>query len=286
MLVRMTKDVEREVLEYRFGDSWRVIPGQRLVLHGDQKVDIAQRPLDVLLALLESAGQPCSHQTIVRRAWRGINIGINNIVIHVGRLRKTIGPAAITVLTGFGYQFTYEVTILYKDEAAAQYAPEFDESPADPVAISPEPARPAHLLPHYLDSMLGRDEEMAKGAALLGENRVVTLLGPGGIGKSRLAIALGWRLIPRFPGGVRLIDLAPVKEPAGVGGAVASVLGVTQRSTETSVEAIARRLGRQPTLLIFDTCERMIEPLAELISALAPRVPNLSVLATSQRSLK
>src|ERR1700728_4579554 len=113
------------------------------------------------------------------------------------------------------------------------------------------PARPVNVLPHYLDSMLGRDDDLAKVTALLGENRVVTLLGPGGIGKTRLAVELGRRLIPRFPGGVKLIDLAPVKEPAGVAGAVASALGVTQRSSEAPIEAIAKRLGKQPCLLIL-----------------------------------
>ena len=280
----MARDDEKEVLEYRFGDCWRVIPGQRLVLHDGQPVNIAQRTLDVLLVLLEFAGHPVSQQTIIQLAWRGIKISINNIVIHVGHLRRLLGPASITVINGFGYQFTFEVIFVYKDENAVP--DELAETPPDPAMISYEPARPLNVLPHYLDSMLGRDDDMAKVTALLGENRVVTLLGPGGIGKTRLAVELGRRLIPRFPGGVKLIDLAPVKEPAGVAGAVASALGVTQRSSEAPIEAIAKRLGKQPCLLIFDTCERMIDPLAELIATLAPRVPNLSVLATSQRRFK
>src|ERR1700734_2745620 len=282
----MADDGEKEVLEYRFGDGWRVVPGLRLMLHHGQPVEVAQRTLDVLLVLLQFAGQPVSNPTIMKLAWRGINIAHNNIVIHVGHLRRLLGPASITVIMGFGYQCTMEVVVVYKEEAAAQAAPEPAETPPDPDAISHGPARPVNVLPHYLDSMLGRDDDLAKVTALLGENRVVTLRGPGGIGKTRVAGELGRRLIPRFPGGVKLIDLAPVKEPAGVAGAVASALGVTQRSSEALIEAIAKRLGKQPCLLIFDTCERMIDPLAELIATLAPRVPNLSVLATSQRRFK
>src|SRR6202046_5022235 len=280
----MADDGEKEVLEYRFGDGWRVVPGLRLVLRHDQQVEVTQRTLDVLLVLLQFAGQPVSNPTIVKLAWRGINIAHNNIVIHVGHLRRLLGPASVTVIMGFGYQCTMEVVVVYKDENAAPAEPA--ETPPDPDAISPAPARPLNVLPHYLDSMLGRDDAMAKVTALLGENRVVTLLGPGGIGKTRLAVDLGRRLIPRFPGGVKLIDLAPVKEPAGVAGAVASALGVTQRSSEAPIEAIAKRLGKPPVLLILETCERMIDPLAELIATLAPRVPNLSVLATSQRRFK
>ncbi|MEI9981759.1 MAG: hypothetical protein WDN69_00125 [Aliidongia sp.] len=113
----------------------------------------------------------------------------------------------------------------------------------------------------------------------------MTLTGPGGIGKTRLAIELGRRLMDNFLDGVWLVDLAALSDPAAVSTVTATVLGVGLREGRTPLEAVAIALAGKRLLLIFDNCEHLIGAIADLIEALIERAPGLAVLATSQEAL-
>ena len=110
-------------------------------------------------------------------------------------------------------------------------------------------------------------------------------MGTGGIGKTRLATELGLASFPQFPGGVRLVDLAPVSDPAIVLSATASVVGAQLHNPERGADAVASAIGRERQLLIFDNCEYVVEAAAALIAGLLGRLPNLSIVATSQEAL-
>ncbi|HVJ51832.1 MAG TPA: winged helix-turn-helix domain-containing protein [Aliidongia sp.] len=148
-----------------------------------------------------------------------------------------------------------------------------------------EPAKPGTNLPQPLDALIGRADELVDLQESIALHRLVTVVGSGGIGKTRLAIELGWLAAGEFPDGVWLIDLAPVADPAVVPSATATVLGVALRDADTPVEAIAAAIGKQRKLLIFDNCEHLLGAAARLIEGLLERVPGLSVLATSQENL-
>jgi predicted ATPase len=114
----------------------------------------------------------------------------------------------------------------------------------------------------------------------------VTIIGPGGIGKTWLAVELGWRLAPEFPDGVYLIDLAPVKEAAALASAIAQPLGIALRSTDTPSRIIGGSIDKRKLLLILDGCEYVTEDARVMTEALLAQAPNLSVLATSQAALR
>jgi predicted ATPase len=114
----------------------------------------------------------------------------------------------------------------------------------------------------------------------------VTIIGPGGIGKTWLAVELGWRLAPEFPDGVYLIDLAPVKEAAALASAIAQPLGIALRSTDTPSRIIGCSIDKRKLLLILDGCEYVTEDARVMTEALLAQAPNLSVLATSQVALR
>jgi predicted ATPase/DNA-binding winged helix-turn-helix (wHTH) protein len=154
-----------------------------------------------------------------------------------------------------------------------------------PPATAPETTKPRTNLPHRLAPVIGRASELAELRESTGRNQLVTLVGPGGIGKTRLAIELGWLLVEQFPDGVWLVDLAPVTDPAVVVSATATVLGVALRDAKTPVDAIAAAIGKQTLLLILDNCEHLLAAAGELVAALLERVQGLSVLATSQENL-
>jgi len=134
--------------------------------------------------------------------------------------------------------------------------------------------------------LIGREAELAALVTVLESVRLVTLVGPSGIGKTRLAVAVGHAVAGKFPGGARLLDLAPLADPGLVGGALAAAMGLRLAAGEDVVEAIAASVGTLPSLLIFDNCEHLLAPAASLAGTLLRRCAGLSVIATSQEPLR
>ena len=143
-----------------------------------------------------------------------------------------------------------------------------------------------HGFPVVLTSFIGREEAVRVVAGLLGERRLVTVVGPGGSGKTRLAGAVAERVAARFADGVWLAELAPVRDPALVPTVVAVALGVRDQPGIPAVEALARVLARQQLLLVLDNCEHVIEAAAELCAELLAAADDVRVLATSREPLR
>ena len=141
----------------------------------------------------------------------------------------------------------------------------------------------AHPLPQRIDRFVGRRRELAELAALLRRTRLVTLVGPPGAGKTRLAVELANRIRGRYPDGVHLV---PLHQASRVAPAVAAVLAVATPGRATSREAVAAALAGRTALLVLDTCEHLVGDCAEAVAALARYAPGLSVLATSREPLR
>jgi hypothetical protein len=144
--------------------------------------------------------------------------------------------------------------------------------------------RPGNL-PVPASSFVGRERELAQSAAALGQARVVTLTGPGGVGKTRLALQAAGQVQSRFGDGAWLCELAPVRDPAGVDGAVAAVFSVTARAGQGTREALVEFLRAKQLLLVLDNCEHLLEEAAGLATALARSCERLVILATSREGL-
>ncbi|KUN29304.1 LuxR family transcriptional regulator [Streptomyces antibioticus] len=140
-------------------------------------------------------------------------------------------------------------------------------------------------LPAALTSFVGRRREIADIRRLLSTGRVVTLTGVGGVGKTRLALAVAEASRKAFPGGVWLVDLAAVQDPATVAATAAGVLRVSDRGPGSALVRLTDHLARHRALIVLDNCEHLIEASAELAKALATACPNLRVLATSRQTL-
>ncbi|HZX38548.1 MAG TPA: AAA family ATPase, partial [Streptomyces sp.] len=150
-------------------------------------------------------------------------------------------------------------------------------------AASPAPARD---LPRSLDSFVGRGRELSRLRALLKSSRLLTLTGPGGVGKTRLALEFAAGLRGAGDGRVRLVELDSLHDGGRLAQAVATALGVGERGSRTGVEALAHALGNRSTLLILDNCEHLAEACAQLAAALLSRCPRLRILATSREVLR
>jgi predicted ATPase/DNA-binding SARP family transcriptional activator len=154
---------------------------------------------------------------------------------------------------------------------------------------APEPTSVPVAVPGWLPaettSFIGRESELATIEELLGLSRLLTLTGPGGSGKTRLALKAGQQASGRYPGGVWLVELAPVARPDLVAAAAASALGVREESGRPLTETIAAQLRTSEALLIVDNCEHVLDAAAGLVTGLLRQCPALRILATSQSRL-
>ncbi len=144
-----------------------------------------------------------------------------------------------------------------------------------------------HNLPSQLSSFIGRTQEVADARRLLAGTRLLTLTGTGGAGKTRLALQVAAEVIEEYPGGVWLIDLAPLTDPALLPQAVASVLGIGEEGGErTLVQTLTDALRPKSVLLVWDNCEHLILACARLAETLLRACPGLRLLATSREALE
>jgi predicted ATPase/class 3 adenylate cyclase/tetratricopeptide (TPR) repeat protein len=140
-------------------------------------------------------------------------------------------------------------------------------------------------LPRQMTSFIGRDRELAEAAALLGGARLVTIVGPGGIGKTRLTLHIAAAAIDACPDGVWFIELASIVDPALVPKAVAHALGLQEDANTPLVQALCAHCASRRLLLVLDNCEHLVDACASLVDALLRAAPDARVLASSREAL-
>jgi predicted ATPase/class 3 adenylate cyclase len=143
-----------------------------------------------------------------------------------------------------------------------------------------------HNLPVQLSSFIGREAEVAELGQLVGRERVITLLGPGGIGKTRLALQVAAEQLEAFPEGVFLVDLSPVRDPELVPGAIAAALGLRERPDQPIRATLAEHLASRRILLVLDNLEQLLPAAAASVAELLGSTHDLRLLVTSRAALR
>lgn len=271
---------------YRF-DNIELRPSTRQLLIEGQPANLGSRAFDVLSALIAHRERMLSKNELLEMVWPNLVVEENNLQVHVSALRKLLGPKAIVTIPGRGYRFAAALDAMpaLATAAASVGAPAPNPRGAPMASAARALRSETGNLPALLPPLLGRDAELALLRELVQQHRLLSVLGPGGIGKTSLARAVARQVAHDFRDGAWMVELASTSEPATLPGAVALALSINLPGrADASVELAERLRGHE--LLVLDNCEHLIEAVAALVGHLLEAVPNLHVLVTSQEPLK
>ncbi|HEY2538182.1 MAG TPA: winged helix-turn-helix domain-containing protein [Stellaceae bacterium] len=259
---------------------FQILPHRRELLANGQLIKLGGRAFDVLMALIEAGGVVVGKDALMARAWPGRVVEENSLQAQISALRAVFGSDRdlIRTIAGRGYQFTGSVRILptSPDERAALSLP----------AVELKAPRSPTNLPEPVSELIGREEEVSEILNLATTHRLVTLTGPGGIGKTRLALAIARELLPHFADGVWLAEFSPLADPGLVPAAVAGAVGLDLGGGAVSEQRVAQALANRRLLLVLDTCEHVIAAAAALAEAVLRAGSAARIIATSREPLR
>jgi predicted ATPase/DNA-binding winged helix-turn-helix (wHTH) protein len=261
---------------FMFG-PFKLSVAERLLKRGDQSLTIGGRALDLLNVLVERAGEVISHKELIARAWPDVAVDDANLRVHIGALRKVLGDGLndaryISNVAGRGYCFVATVTRSAMEQAL-------------PPAKSPQISSRTHNLPPRLMRMVGRDQAVRQLQTKLMTCRFVSIVGPGGVGKTTVAVAVAHALIDDFHGAILFVDLGVLADSRLVPTAIASALGIVTQ-TQDPLFGLLGFLGDKKILLLLDNCEHVIDAAAELAERVMYEAPQIHILATSREALR
>ena len=256
---------------------------RRLFVRGREAL-IGARAYDLLIALHDRKDRVVSKHELFDVVWPKVVVEDNNLPVHIHALRKLLGPTAISTVPGRGYRFTAEGT---DDPGAGGRTAGSNIHKADEPKSpeGPESGGPGNL-PGLEPEIFGRGEDIASVGRLLSEERLVTISGAGGIGKTRLAQAVAHVVRDRYPHGVWMIELAWAKDAELLISLVAQVLHVTLAGAKEPVEELADALRSQKVLIVLDNCEHLLDAVGLIAIRLLTRAPFVTLLVTSQELLR
>ncbi|WP_439360918.1 ATP-binding protein [Bradyrhizobium sp. DASA03007] len=252
---------------------FRLFPKSRLLEKEGAPLHVGGRALDILIFLAERPGEVIDKRELVKRIWADVNVDEGSLRFHVAALRKVLGDTGksaryVVNVPGRGYCFVAS----------------FAQAPPQVAPPSAETALPRSL-PAQLAKMIGREEVIEKISNGLSLHRFMTVVGPGGIGKTAVAVTVGHRRSQDFGGRVFFVDFSPLRDASHIATTIASALGLTI-SSEDPTPALLTFLKTGPALLIFDSCEHVLDALAPLVEHIVREAPQLRVLATSRESFR
>jgi predicted ATPase/DNA-binding winged helix-turn-helix (wHTH) protein len=231
-------------------------------------VRLGSRALDILIALVERAGEVVSKNELMSYAWPNTVVEENNLRVHVAALRKILGDDAryIINVAGRGYSFVAPVSLVD--------APSSDQGSLRTTALT---------LPSPLTRVIGREELVKSLVGQMATRRLTTIVGPGGVGKTTVGLVVAEQLAPNYQR-VCFVDLSAVDDPSLVPSAIATVIGISAQENDP-VGSLNAFLRDRRFLLVLDNCEHVIESVASLVEEVLRAAPQVDVIATSREPL-
>jgi non-specific serine/threonine protein kinase len=255
---------------------------------GECEIDLAQRELrirgtptpigsrsfDIIATLVQAANEIVTRDHLLERVWLGLIVGEGGIDVHMSAIRKALGPlrSILQTIPKRGFRLTGTWTVQGTDTLTL-----------------PSPSQPGGRgtnLPGAVTDLIGRDDMLAHLRQMCSAYRILTLAGPGGIGKTALAIELARSQLSDFDAGVWLVELASLTDPSLIPLAVAEAIGLQSPPGLLTPEAVARSIGHSRLLLVLDNCEHLIGAAARFAEVIIRLAPNAVILVTSRETLR
>src|SRR6266446_3773704 len=255
----------------RFG-PFELNAAERSLKKANQVIPLGGRAYDILIALLEKAGEVVAKSELIAKAWPDVTVEEGSLRVHLSALRKALGDGQfgnkyIASIQGHGYSFIAPLARLPADH---------DRSNASAGMSN---------LPPALGRMVGRNNVVLEIQGLLQtEQRLITILGAGGIGKTTVALSVGHGALADFSGAAFFVDLSTVSDKEHLIGAITSAVGLGPQLVDPK-EALLNFLRPRRMLIILDSCEHLIGKTADIADHIFQNARDVYMLATSREAL-
>jgi predicted ATPase/DNA-binding winged helix-turn-helix (wHTH) protein len=266
--------VEGGAVILRFGDC--ELDLARVVLRRDgREVKVEPQVFDVLAYLVQHRGAVVRKEQLLDDVWRSRFVSESALTTRIKGVRQAVGDdgsrqSVIRTVHGKGYEFVAPVEVVDEERPA----------PGDVGTPVPVPGLPPALLP-----LIGRDALVDRLVVELATKRLVTLVGPGGVGKTAVGFELARIVAPDHPDGVHVVELVGVADEDATFSAFATAIDVSERRTGSIEDAIVDMLRPRRCLLLLDNCEHLVDAVATLVSRILRETPHVAILATSRERL-
>jgi predicted ATPase/DNA-binding winged helix-turn-helix (wHTH) protein len=253
--------------------QFRLVASERLLLKEGVPVELSARALDILIVLTARPSEVVSKKDLLAQVWPDTTVEEGSLRFHMARLRKALGDGVgdaryIVTAPGRGYSFVAPLT--------RSSAPSTDDRDHTNLVRA--------SLPRSVIRIIGRADEIFLISKKLTEERFITIVGAGGIGKTTVAIAVGHNLAAGFDDALVFIDVGMISKSDLVAASLASILGLVVEADD-ALSGVVAFLRKRRMLLILDTCEHQLEMAAVVASTIFAAAPQIHILATSRESL-
>jgi predicted ATPase/DNA-binding winged helix-turn-helix (wHTH) protein len=255
---------------------FQLFSNERKLERDGVQVDIGGRALDILIVLLEFAGRNVSNRELTARVWRNVVVEDSSLRVNIAMLRRVLGDGRegaryIANIPGQGYCFVCPVTR--------------SSGPIEAAGNADARQQAAYSLPQQLQRMVGRDEQVLELARQVRAQRCVNIVGPGGMGKTTVAIAVAHALRSDFNDYVCFFDLGTLAAPDLLASTMAATLGLIMTSADP-LRDLLNWLADRKILLVLDNCEHLVDAVASFTERLLQLAPQVCILATSREPLR
>jgi predicted ATPase/DNA-binding winged helix-turn-helix (wHTH) protein len=242
-------------------------------------VPVGGRAFEIIEVLARSAGELVTKDELIDRIWPGAMVGENTLHVHAGAIRKALGPHRnlLQTVSGRGYRLLGDWSVRRQDAT---------RPPNGLQRMRVDGQSPVTNFPATVTRLIGRSAAVARLRDLMSAYRLVTLTGPGGIGKTSLALKVARGVVGEFPDGGWLVELASLSDPTLVPSVAAGALRLGPGPGSVTAEAVAHAIGDKKLLLVLDNCEHLIVAVATLTETLLAFCPNTTIVATSREILR
>ena len=272
MAVCLTPLMPEAANAFAFG-PFCLVPEHQLLLKNGDAVRIGRRAVDLLTALVQCHGQVVSKGELLARAWPGIVVDEGNLKVTIAALRRLLGegsgtPRYIATVVGRGYRFIATVR----------------QTTHDPHALYPTRPGGVGNLPVSTKRIFGREDSIRSILHDLENTRLVSIVGPGGVGKTTVALAVAHRAAGAFEGGAWFVDLSTLDEQSRLPEAIADAVGLSASTGDKAV-ALDDHLRDRQMLVVLDNCEQLIGSVAECADRILTSTRNVKLITTSRETI-